>query len=97
MHVRHELLFRWLVDRFPRTRLYGPYTHGGRSYFQWMARGSALVQDVLPILEDRLSDGLDGHAASRLKAMCERYASYIERERRRGLPEADGPTGRSAT
>ena len=25
MHVRHEALFRWLMDRFPDTRLYGPY------------------------------------------------------------------------
>jgi hypothetical protein len=90
MHVRHELLFRWLVDRFPRTRLYGPYSHGGRSYFQWMARGPALVHDVLPILEQRLSNDLDGHAVRRLQAMCERYASYIERERRRGSPEASG-------
>ena len=51
MHVRHEALFRWLVARFPRTRLYGPYGHGGRSYYQWMARGQALVEDVLPVLE----------------------------------------------
>ena len=43
MHVRHEALFRWLVGRFPRTKLYGPYHHGGRSYYQWMARGRALV------------------------------------------------------
>jgi hypothetical protein len=91
MHVRHESLFRWLVDRFPRTRLYGPYTHGGRSYFQWMARGPALVHEVLPILEERLGSDLDGHAASRLKGMCERYASYIERERTRGLSGDDGP------
>jgi|SRR5689334_23588404 len=89
MHVRHEPLFRWLVDRFPRTRLYGPYTHGGRSYFQWMARGSALVHDVLPILEQRLSPDLDSHAAGRLEAMCQRYASYIERERGRGPAGGD--------
>jgi hypothetical protein len=90
MHVRHEALFRWLVDRFPQTRLYGPYTHGGRSYFQWMARGPALVHEVLPILEQRLDDGLDGHAASRLRAMCARYSSYIERERTRSSrPERD--------
>ncbi|MGN6167087.1 MAG: hypothetical protein ACTHQQ_02815 [Solirubrobacteraceae bacterium] len=92
MHTRHEPLFRWLVERFPRTRLYGPYTHGGRSYFQWMARGPALVHDVLPVLEQRLSHDLDRHAAGRLKAMCERYASYIERERARGVPAADGPS-----
>jgi hypothetical protein len=90
MHVRHEALFRWLVERFPQTRLYGPYTHGGRSYFQWMVRGPALVDEVLPILEQRLDDGLDGHAASRLRAMCERYYSYIERERTRlSRPERD--------
>ena len=92
MHVRHESLFRWLIGRFPQTRLYGPYTHGGRSYFQWMARGPALVHDVLPILERCLAEDLDGHAASRLKAMCERYGPYIERERRRTLPADGGPT-----
>jgi hypothetical protein len=83
MHLRHESLFRWLMDRFPSTRLYGPYTHGGRSYFQWMARGPALVHDVLPLLEARLDEDLDGHAAGRLRAMRERYAAYIERERSR--------------
>lgn len=82
MHVRHESLFRWLIGLFPRTRLYGPYTHGGRSYFQWMARGPALVHDLLPILELGLAHGLDDPAANRLEAMRERYASYIERERR---------------
>ena len=81
MHVRHEHLFRWLVARFPRTRLYGPYDHGGRSYYQWMARGVALVEDVLPVLEDGVVAELDGYAASRLAEMRERYATYIERIR----------------
>jgi hypothetical protein len=81
MHVRHEALFRWLIERFPETRLYGPYHHGGRSYFQWMARGRALVRDVLPILEGQLTEALDGHAAERLERMRTRYAAYIERER----------------
>jgi hypothetical protein len=83
MHVRHEALFHWLMQRFPRTKLYGPYHHGGRSYYQWMARGSALVQDVLPLLEQRLSPGLDGHASERLEEMLERYAAFIARERSR--------------
>lgn len=90
MHVRHEALFRWLTERFPRTRLYGPYTHGGRSYFQWMARGPALVHDILPLLERSLDRDLDAHAARRLQAMQERYGAYIERERHRrasGEPE----------
>ena len=53
MHVRHEALFGWLMERFPETRLYGPYHHGGRSYYQWMARGTALVRDVLPAARTR--------------------------------------------
>ncbi len=77
MHTRHETLFRWLMERFPRTRLYGPYHHGGRSYFQWMARGPALVEDVLPVLRAAITPELDAHAAARLDAMCERYADYI--------------------
>jgi hypothetical protein len=77
MHVRHESLFRWLTQRFPRSRLYGPYEHGGRRYFQWMARGAALAEDVLPVVEAILDDELDAHAAARLRAMKERYADFF--------------------
>lgn len=83
MHTRHEALFQWLMQRFPDTRLYGPYNHGGRSYYQWMARGTALVRDILPLLEQRLTGELDGHAAARLDTMRERYAAFIARERDR--------------
>jgi hypothetical protein len=79
MHVRHEALFRWLMERFPTTRLYGPYEHGERRYYQWMARGRALVEDVLPLLDGVVEADLDGHAATRLAAMRERYAGYIAR------------------
>jgi hypothetical protein len=81
MHVRHEAIFLWLMERFPTTRLYGPYHHGGRSYYQWMARGTALVRDVLPLLEEAIGVGIDGHASERLETMLQRYAPYIERER----------------
>jgi hypothetical protein len=83
MHVRHEALFRWLVDRFPRSKLYGPYSHGGRRYYQWMVRGRALVEDVLPVLEAELDAGLDAYAAERFDTMRERYADYIARLRER--------------
>ena len=82
MHTRHEALFRWLDARFPRTKVYGPYHHGGRSYFQWMARGRGLVEDVLPVIEDAITPEVDAHAAARLAAMCEHYAEYIARARR---------------
>jgi hypothetical protein len=90
MHTRHEALFRWLVERFPHAKLYGPYTHGGRSYYQWMARGRTLVKDLLPLLEDHLDSGLDAHAAERFDEMRQRYAAYIARERARIASPIDG-------
>jgi hypothetical protein len=89
MHTRHEALFRWLMERFPRTRLYGPYHHGERSYYQWMARGQALVEDVLPVLEAGLTADVDGYAASRLAEMRERYADSIARAERRAALAAE--------
>jgi len=86
MHTRHEALFTWLMKRFPATRLYGPYHHGGRDYYQWMARGRALVHDVLPLLEETVVPELDAHASARLEAMIERYSSFIARERARPEP-----------
>ncbi len=88
MHVRHEAIFRWLVDRFPATRLYGPYHHGGRSYYQWMARGTALVRDILPVLDAAPVAQLDAHAGERLQTMLERYRPVIDRERARLRGEA---------
>jgi hypothetical protein len=98
MHVRHEAIFRWLQARFPNCRLYGPYHHSGRSYYQWMARGRALVQDVLPLLETDLLAERDGYSAERFRVMCERYAPVIEREQQRlasaaAVDEGDGAPG----
>lgn len=81
MHVRHEALFAWLMERLPRSRLYGPYRHGGREYFQWMMRGRPLVEDLLPILDARLGPSIDGHAAARYQAMLDNYADAIARLR----------------
>jgi hypothetical protein len=83
MHTRHEAIFRWLEERFPNCRLYGPYHHGGRSYYQWMARGRALVEDLLPILEEELLPERDARSAERFQTMCDRYAEVIDRERAR--------------
>ena len=73
MHTDHEALFRWLVRTFPGGRLYGPYRHGGRSYFQWMARGAYLRQALLPLLDECLSPELDGKAWQRYQEMKGRY------------------------
>lgn len=73
MHVDHEAIFRWLVARFPQSRLYGPYHHGGRSYFQWMARGELLRETLVPLLAERLSPELDRRCWERFQLMRERY------------------------
>jgi hypothetical protein len=73
MHTDHEALFRWLVERLPGSRLYGPYHHGGRSYYQWMARGECLRQRLLPLLEARLTPTLDERAWRRYQRMRSDY------------------------
>lgn len=72
MHVRHERLFRWLLARLPESRLYGPYAHGGRHYYQWMARGRFLRDTLVPLIGADLLEA-DEHAARRFRTMCERY------------------------
>ncbi len=73
MHTDHAALFSWLEDRLPGSKLYGPYHHGGRSYYQWMARGVFLREQLLPLLDSRLSPELDGKSWRRYQAMKERY------------------------
>ena len=73
MHTDHEALFRWLEKTFPGGRLYGPYHHGGRSYFQWMARGVFLREELVPLLDQYLVAELDQKAFRRFRAMKERY------------------------
>jgi hypothetical protein len=72
MHVRHEAMFHWLEQAFPGGRLYGPYTHGGRSYFQWMARGAYLREHLAPLIH-RHRHLLDDYVADRFDTMCRRY------------------------
>ena len=73
MHTDHRALFAWLESRFPTAKLYGPYHHGGRSYYQWMARGRALRDEVFPLLESWLSPELDGKTWTRFQDMKQRY------------------------
>jgi hypothetical protein len=72
MHVRHEQLFRWLEETVPQGRLYGPYRHGGRHYYQWMVRGPFLREGLVPFLAARRAY-MDDHVAQRFDKMCERY------------------------
>ena len=73
MHVRHEAIFQWLERTFPGGRLYGPYNHDGRHYFQWMARGRYLRDELAPLLDQILSPSLDRHSFERYQLMKSRY------------------------
>lgn len=73
MHTDHEALFRWLERTFPGGKLYGPYDHGGRRYYQWMARGAYLRQELVPLLDRALHPGLDQKAYRRYQEMKATY------------------------
>lgn len=73
MHTDHETLFRWLQDRLPGGKLYGPYLHGGRRYYQWMARGPYLREVIVPLLDHHLLPSLDTKSYGRYQAMKQRY------------------------
>jgi len=73
MHTDHEALFRWIEAKFPGGKLYGPYHHGGRSYFQWMARGSFLRETLAPLLDEHLHADLDEKTFGRYRDMKNRY------------------------
>src|SRR6202035_368509 len=72
MHVRHEQTFERLRRTYPGSRLYGPYHHGGRSYYQWSARGRHLRDESLQLIE-RHRSLLDAYTAAGFDSMCERY------------------------
>lgn len=72
MHTKHERLFRWLEKALPEGKLYGPYNHGGRSYFQWMVRGAYLRETIAPMIAAR-AEWLDDHVRGRFTDMCDRY------------------------
>ena len=101
MHVRHESMFRWIEAAFPGGRLYGPYHHSGRHFYQWMARGRFLRETLVPILERRLTPELDRKAYDAVQSMRSRYRVQLERpvesspnptgDDERGRGEPDGP------
>lgn len=85
MHTRHEETFEWLRGTFPGSRLYGPYHHGGRSYYQWSARGKYLREQIVPLVQ-RHRALLDAYTAARFDTMCERYS--INRSGAAATPDA---------
>ncbi|MDP9120248.1 MAG: hypothetical protein M3O15_02600 [Acidobacteriota bacterium] len=78
MHTDHEQLFLWLEENYPGGKLYGPYEHGGRRYYQWMVRGTYLREVLVPLLDRYLLPSLDLKAYNRYQAMKARYNLVTE-------------------
>jgi hypothetical protein len=73
MHVRHEPLLRFLAERCPGGRLYGPYLHDNRNYFQLMFRGPDLRYRLIPLLDRLPWETIDPHSYERYSNMKRRY------------------------
>ena len=81
MDVRHEGLFRWLVNTFPGGKLYGPYHHGERHYYQWMIRGQYLKNEIAPLIAQHI-DYMYTYVKDRFMGMCERYKIAVVAEQK---------------
>ena len=77
MHVRHEAIFHWLERTFPGGKLYGPYHHDNRHYFQWMARGSYLRGSPAPGAGRGPQPEFDAPSVERFEEMKQRYATRL--------------------
>ena len=90
MHVDHEAVFRWLVDRFPGSRLYGPYDHSGRRYYQWMARSAFLRDAVIPLLDRHMRPEHSERVWRRYQAMKRTYRLGTPQDMRMRGPDDRG-------
>jgi hypothetical protein len=72
MHTRHEKLFRLLERIVAGSKVYGPYSHGGRSYYQWMVRGKPL-RELLKWLNNVSLKEIDEYTWQRYEEMKRRY------------------------
>ena len=73
MHTDHAAVFVWLTQHVPGGRLYGPYEHSGRRYYQWMARGAYLREELVPLLDRWMGPQHSQRANDRYLSMKSRY------------------------
>jgi hypothetical protein len=78
MHTKHENIFKWLVHAVPGSKLYGPYHHGNRNYYQWMVRGEILRTTIAPLLYKTTFRYLDPYQYSRFEKMIYRYQIKVD-------------------
>jgi hypothetical protein len=78
MHARHEPLLRWIFTKITGSKIYGPYHHGGRHYFQWMCRGDSLKNKLIPLLLSTPHQSLDPHTFGRFMEMLGQYKTAAD-------------------
>ena len=72
MHTSHEPLLIKLCELFPGSQVYGPYSHGERTYLQWMLRGDELAKVVNQGIFEDLKEW-DMPSYERYRAMVDGY------------------------
>ena len=72
MHTSHGPLLIKLCGLFVGSQVYGPYSHGDRTYFQWMLRGDELAKIVTTNLFEGLKDW-DVPSYQRYRDMVDTY------------------------
>lgn len=77
LHVRHEQLLRRVMLICPGGRLYGPYHHGERHYYQLMYRGKALRDMMVPLLDGLPWATIDPPSYDRYQQMKSRYVRFL--------------------
>jgi hypothetical protein len=80
MHVRRERLLRWINNRVRWSRLFGPYLHSGRHYFQLMFRGPAITQSLGPMLRSLPWAEIDDHSLGRFEKMIADYGVRLSED-----------------
>jgi len=72
MHERHEQMFKRLESLIEGSKLYGPYHHSNRAYYQWMVRGEPLKALIREGFFDPIEQW-DAYAWERFQTMCVKY------------------------
>lgn len=74
MHIHHKRVFDWLVEKVPGGKLYGPYCHDNRNYYHWTVRGRYLREEMIPFLNENLTENLSQRVFDRFQRMKEKYS-----------------------
>jgi hypothetical protein len=99
MHTKHEQLLIKLTQLIEGSQIYGPYSHSGREYLQWMLRGDELAKVVNAEVFEGLKEW-DEPSYQRYREMVDTYfvngkLKFRSRKRRRMTSSKGGSSTES--